>query len=182
MHFKNSLRFIISFFFLTANHALAAMSDSDVGSLCGFFCGSWVLIVIIGTVLNIALLVWVAKDAKSRGMGGAVGWMFLTFFLGLLGLIIYLFSRPGGDLVVCEHCNNKKLKVARLCPHCGHASDPFGTAPQPDSRKNTMNVEINLAKETSGPSVIGERSFCTNCGNKLQAEDIFCTECGTKKT
>ena len=175
---KNSLSFIALFFIMSPNHVLA---DNGAASTCGILCGSWMLMVITVIVLNIALLIWVAKDAKSRGMGSAMGWIFLVLFLGVIGLVIYLFSRPSGDLVTCEHCNNKKLRVARLCPHCGHPSDPFGTAPQLASRQNNVNVEINMKKEVSEPSVTEKYSFCTNCGNRLQNEDIFCPECGTKK-
>ena len=44
--------------------------------------------------LNIALLIWVARDAKSRGMDNAVIWMILVMLTGIIGLIIYLFTRP----------------------------------------------------------------------------------------
>ena len=79
------------------------------------------LIPIAIIALNIALLVWVARDAKSRGMDNAVLWMLLVFFTSVLGLVIYLFSRPQGELVQCPHCNNRRLKVSATCPHCGNA-------------------------------------------------------------
>ena len=34
-------------------------------------------------------------------MDSSVMWMLLVFFTGLLGFIIYIFSRPHGDLVTC---------------------------------------------------------------------------------
>jgi hypothetical protein len=36
---------------------------------------------IIFFVISIALLVWVARDAKARGIDSAVLWMALVFFL-----------------------------------------------------------------------------------------------------
>jgi len=78
------------------------------------------LIPIILTVLGIALLVWVARDAKARGMDSAVLWMILVFFTSIIGLIIYLFSRPQGNLVPCSHCGNRRLQASAKCPHCGN--------------------------------------------------------------
>jgi putative component of membrane protein insertase Oxa1/YidC/SpoIIIJ protein YidD len=76
---------------------------------------------VIGSLaLGIALLVFVAKDAKNRGLESPVLWMILVLFTHVLGLVIYLLSRPGGNLVQCEHCRNQKLQYARLCPHCGN--------------------------------------------------------------
>ncbi len=80
-----------------------------------------ILIPIAFVALNIALLVWVARDAKSRGMDSAVLWMILVMFTSVIGLMIYLFSRPQGELMQCSHCNNRRLKASAKCPHCGNA-------------------------------------------------------------
>jgi hypothetical protein len=82
-------------------------------------CGGCVFILIALVALNIAILVWVARDAKARGMDSAVLWMLLVFFLGLLGLVIYLFSRPQGITVPCPNCGNNRLQSSMRCPHCG---------------------------------------------------------------
>jgi uncharacterized membrane protein YdcZ (DUF606 family) len=37
--------------------------------------------------------VWVAKDSKARGMDSPAAWMLVMFFLGLIGLIVYLFCK-----------------------------------------------------------------------------------------
>jgi len=89
---------------------------------CGSFVGFLILIPIVIVVLNIALLVWVARDAKARGMDSAVLWMLLVFFTSIIGLIIYLFSRPQGNLIQCANCNNNRLQASVKCPHCGIAS------------------------------------------------------------
>ena len=85
---------------------------------CG---GSMMLIPVVILILNIALLVWVARDAKARGMDNAVVWVLLVLFTSVIGLIIYLFSRPPGTLVACRHCGSKRLEVSAQCPHCGNA-------------------------------------------------------------
>ena len=70
-------------------------------------------------VLNIALLVWVARDAKARGMDSAILWMLLVMFTGIIGLVIYLFVRPQGNMMQCPNCQNKRLQASVKCPHCG---------------------------------------------------------------
>jgi predicted amidophosphoribosyltransferase len=100
--------------------------------------------------------VWVAKDAKNRGIGSSVGWIFLILFTGVIGLIIYLFSRPKGELVICEVCKNKKFKVARVCPHCGNPAQSVETRPSSRSRSQ----------------------YCPDCGHKISPDAIFCEECG----
>jgi uncharacterized membrane protein len=58
-------------------------------------CGMGMLLIpLIFLAINIALMIWVGKDAKARGMDNHVLWMVLTFFLGILGWIIYLLVRP----------------------------------------------------------------------------------------
>lgn len=101
-----------------------AQDDSTAQSLAGCgACSAIVLIPIIIAVviiaLNIALLVWVARDAKARGMDSAVLWMFLVFFTSFIGLIIYLFARPQGNVIQCGNCGNKRLQASVKCPSCG---------------------------------------------------------------
>lgn len=88
---------------------------------CGAMGGVLIAIPIVIFVLNIALLVWVARDAKARNMDSSVLWMILVLFTSLLGLVIYLFSRPQGNLLQCQHCKNKRLQASAKCPHCGNA-------------------------------------------------------------
>jgi hypothetical protein len=163
---------------LAVDKAFAAREDAAIGACCG----SWMLLIIIWFVVNIAILVWVAKDAKSRGMGSAVGWVFLVIILGIIGLIIYLCSRPSGDLVQCEHCNNRKLRAARLCPHCGHEADPFGTKPPQAKHEHNVNIAIPSPQERPAQATQLEQTkpqFCTGCGTKVSKDDAFCSECGT---
>jgi uncharacterized membrane protein YhaH (DUF805 family) len=87
-------------------------------------CGCFGLfgIIILGIIaLNIALLVWVARDAKNRGMDNSILWMILVMLTGLIGLIIYLLVRPQGNVIACAHCGNKRLQISAKCPHCGSA-------------------------------------------------------------
>jgi len=109
--------------FLLASPALMAqttMTDEEAAAGC-LACGGAALFFWIAILaINIAILVWVARDAKARGMDSAVIWMLLVLFTSLLGLIIYLLSRPQGNVVRCATCNNKRLQASARCPHCGN--------------------------------------------------------------
>ena len=89
--------------------------------VCGGGLAVMILIPVIFFVLNIALLVWVARDAKARSMDSAILWMALVMFTSVLGLVIYIFSRPQGNLVTCQSCGNHRLQASAKCPHCGNA-------------------------------------------------------------
>ncbi|MGZ4731760.1 MAG: PLDc N-terminal domain-containing protein [Terriglobales bacterium] len=93
--------------------------DASPFVACGCL-GFFGVIVVAIIALNIALLIWVARDVKSRGMDNAVIWMILVMLTGIIGLIIYLFTRPQGNLVPCPQCGNKRLQVSAKCPHCGN--------------------------------------------------------------
>jgi tryptophan-rich sensory protein len=98
--------------------------DPDATAACGClgFAGVvGIVFVILWIVLVIALLVWVARDAKARGLDNSVIWMVLVLITGLLGLIIYLLARPKGNLIACPHCGNKRMEASAKCPHCGNA-------------------------------------------------------------
>ncbi len=91
--------------------------DSAAGfAACGVI---FLFIILAHLVLAIILMVWVAKDAKARGESAAL-WVIVQFFLGIIGLIIWLLARPKGALVICPNCRNKRLDVSKQCPHCGH--------------------------------------------------------------
>lgn len=102
--------------------AFAQMGDAGgaASSLAGCgCCGSFVAIPIVIVVLNIAMLVWVARDAKARGVENPILWVLLVFFTSIIGLIIYILSRPQGNLVPCANCGNQRLQALVRCPHCG---------------------------------------------------------------
>ena len=120
-YFKPAL--VLCLFLLLTSSALWAqkpMTDGQAAAGCAACGGGFIFVIIALLVINIAILVWVARDAKARGMDSAVLWMLLVFFTGLLGLIIYLLSRPQGNVISCPSCNNKRLQASAKCPHCGN--------------------------------------------------------------
>lgn len=44
-------------------------------------------------LLNLLILVWVYRDARSRGENGAL-WIIITLIGGVIGLILWLIVRP----------------------------------------------------------------------------------------
>lgn len=101
---------------------LMAQYDNNPAAGCAgcFACGVVPMIFLVAIVaLHIAILVWVAKDARSRGMDNAVLWMILVILTGLIGLVVYLLARTQGNLIPCPNCHNNRLQVSVRCPHCG---------------------------------------------------------------
>lgn len=92
--------------------------DSGAGAAGCFACSGFLGFIVAMVVLNIAILVWVARDAKARGMDSAILWMLLVMFTGVIGLVIYLFVRPQGNMVQCPNCHNRRLQASVRCPHC----------------------------------------------------------------
>jgi hypothetical protein len=95
-------------------------SDQEAAAACAG-CGVMLVAIAVGIlVLHIAILVWVARDAKARGLENAVGWLFLIVFTGIIGLAVYVLSRPKGALTRCPHCGNNRMQVSAKCPYCGN--------------------------------------------------------------
>jgi DNA-directed RNA polymerase subunit RPC12/RpoP len=111
---------LLVFYLCLPSWAQQEVSDEEAAAACAACGGFFFFIVVAAIAINIAILVWVARDAKARGMDSAILWMLLVFFTGLLGLLIYILARPQGALVQCPHCNNKRLRASAKCPHCGN--------------------------------------------------------------
>ena len=119
--YKYLLAFLIVFNAFGDEAAEGAAGCTACAGVGGVFLFIFVVIPILIIILNIALLVWVARDAKSRGMDSAVMWMILVIFTGFIGLIIYIFARPQGNVIPCLSCKNKRLEAIVKCPHCGNS-------------------------------------------------------------
>ncbi len=95
--------------------------DAAAGAAGCALCSTFLFIPVGIFILNILLLIWVAKDSKARGMDNSIVWMLLVMFTSVVGLLIYLGARPAGLLVKCENCKNNRLQALSKCPHCGTA-------------------------------------------------------------
>jgi hypothetical protein len=109
----------------------------------------------------IVVMVWVFRDAESRGMNGLL-WALLIFVGNVIGLIIYLIVRNEnevaatvnrlqnlqGKTITCSNCSNTVAEKYTYCPHCGN---------------NLKTVCPSCAKPTQS-----EWKVCPYCGEKLK--------------
>lgn len=120
---RTSLFGVLALFWTAGSWAQDNSPSPFAGCAACSGCGGLLLICWLGLVaLQIALLVWVARDAKARGMDSAVLWMLLVMFVPLIGLLIYIFARPQGNMIQCPNCGNRRLAASVKCPHCGIGS------------------------------------------------------------
>jgi uncharacterized membrane protein YhaH (DUF805 family) len=118
---KTAIFAVVSPAYASAQQRPGDDAAAAAGILGCLGCGTFIVVLpLILLILQIALLVWVARDSKSRGMDSAVMWMIFVFLVPILGLVVYLFSRPQGNLMKCGSCSNKRLEAAAKCPHCGN--------------------------------------------------------------
>ena len=93
-------------------------AQSDGEAISAGITTTYLLCCGLSLLLNLVMLVWVAKDASERGTS-AGAWLIIVFLFGFLGLLGYLVARPQGKLVECPHCGRKKPIRDQICPHCG---------------------------------------------------------------
>ncbi len=69
--------------------------------------------------LWILLPTWVYVDGTERGVRRARLFAFLTVISSLVGLVVYLISRPeNGKTLTCPGCG-REVNGGAFCPHCG---------------------------------------------------------------
>lgn len=108
---------IINLFTMSVS-AYSSYSD-PFDDLCGFY--------LIFLIIWFAVGLWAKGDAESRGKNG-VSWFLIVFFLGLIGLLIWLATRPTIGISrdirqlpdrICPNCGRIIPTDARICPYCG---------------------------------------------------------------
>ena len=63
---------------------------------------------------------WVYIDAQDRRLPRPLLWAFLVLVGNLIGLLVYLISRPDGSADLrCPHCGKKLNGGKAGCPYCG---------------------------------------------------------------
>jgi hypothetical protein len=99
--------------------------DADAAAACGLMgCGIFAYLAFIGIMLAIGIAViviifkFIKKDAIARGDNPSKAWFAL---LGLLGLLIYVLTRPQGNVMPCPSCGQSRMQGLPRCPHCGNA-------------------------------------------------------------
>lgn len=79
--------------FLTAV-ARAASDDDKAAAGCAACGGGLAMMILVPLIIQVAILAWVVKDARVRGIESPLGWMVFVFLVPLIGILVYLFSRP----------------------------------------------------------------------------------------
>jgi hypothetical protein len=51
----------------------------------------WCCAIIVGLGIQIAIMMWVYRDAKKNGVNNPELWLIICFISGLIGLVIYFF-------------------------------------------------------------------------------------------
>jgi hypothetical protein len=81
--------------------------------------GAGAVAVVAFVFLWILLPTWVYVDGTERGVRRARLFAFLTVISSLIGLVVYLISRPeDGKTLVCPGCA-REVNGGAFCPHCG---------------------------------------------------------------
>ena len=89
-----------------------------IGSAIKSFLWWTTVISIVFLLSSVAMLIWMAKDSRNRGMESVASWITPILLTNILAFTVYFFSRPKGQLVNCRHCGNRCLENALNCPHC----------------------------------------------------------------
>ncbi len=113
------------------------------GAICFLLIGIFIIFLLIA--------IWVYRDAESRGMSGVL-WLLVVWFLGIIGLIVYLVVRKD------------KLQPMMTQPYYGQqtwAPPPGGMAPPPGAAPPAQMT-------------------CKNCGSPLAPGATFCGKCGAR--
>ena len=94
----------------------------EAGKAAGWCAAACLVQIFLSFVLFVAwvvTLIYIVKDAKARGDQNAVLWIILAVFFPLVGVVVYFFARPKGNLQPCANCKNRRLETLVKCPHCG---------------------------------------------------------------
>jgi hypothetical protein len=92
-------------------------------------------------VVLTGLVLWTARDARSRGLEG---WAWLAAFVALsagLFWFLYLKIRPPGRLDDCVRCGGGRLASAPACPHCGLVGDGWRAPRAEKARQRTASAD-----------------------------------------
>jgi RNA polymerase subunit RPABC4/transcription elongation factor Spt4 len=112
-------------------------AKSDFMKLMLIIIAAWVAVTILGVVLNLEIPgllfvlswvippVWVARDARKRGVENPLLWVVFVLLTWFVGLVVYLILRPQEPLIMeCGGCGKEVKNEFSACPYCGHDLRP----------------------------------------------------------
>jgi hypothetical protein len=77
-----------------AQIAQASPDDAQAAAGCAACSGGMFMMFIAPLIIQVAILAWVVKDSRARGIESPLGWMAFVFLVPVIGILVYLFSRP----------------------------------------------------------------------------------------
>ena len=109
-------------------------------------------------IIWIFVIVWVYRDAASRGMHGIL-WGLLVFIGNIIGLLIYLIVRSDQlpprkeepETLQCPSCSRSVSQNYSFCPHCG------------------ASMKGQVCPDCQEPVEKGWKA-CPHCGNKFESK------------
>lgn len=133
-------------------------------------------ICVIFLIPNLILAIWAYFDAMSRGLAAKSGYdvsirVVLVLVLPILGIIIYLATRPKGKLLTCSTCRRDVLRTLSECPRCGASARPAQAYAPPRPVPRPRPAPVPPPKK---------ELKCPNCTKTIQEDWKTCPHCGTK--
>jgi RNA polymerase subunit RPABC4/transcription elongation factor Spt4 len=117
---------------------------------------------LIALFIWVAVVVWVYRDAKERGMEGAL-WALLVFFTHLLGFIIYLLVRSGHPVLARKEPGPPSAAPGPTGPACRSCGKP--------------TEKDHLYCHACGDRL---KNVCPKCGKDTRSDWQICPYCGDK--
>ena len=146
----------------------------------GLGCGiiTWLIIaLVVGIGINIALCCLAGRIADRKGYS-YWGFWWLTFFIGIIGLIIAAClsdnSRRNNNTQVlwfCRKCGRSNNISASFCSNCGEPK--MSTAPKYSSNPHVAKPVVKTEPK--------EVWTCPECGYKNNINATMCINCGKAK-
>jgi len=141
-----------------------------------FLGGLWLMCLAMWFIIAILIMVWVYKDAESRGMSGVL-WLIIVFFLSWIGLIIYLVVRKP-KMVHPGMVQYGAMPVPPpgygQAPPPGYAQAPppgYGQAPSPAYGQPAQGYQ-------PPPAPPAMPTNCRYCGAQVPPGSAVCPRCG----
>lgn len=107
-----------------------------------------IIVIILLLITRIFIALGVYFDADSKGLKNKSLFGVMTFFFGIIMLIIYLCIRNSAERVqpkVCNRCHNIVHPAVKFCPKCNTAFFTYYQIPDARNKKLKSNTFFILA-------------------------------------
>lgn len=107
-----------------------------------------IIVIILLLITRIFIALGVYFDADSKGLKNKSLFGVMTFFFGIIMLIIYLCIRNSAERVqpkVCNRCHNIVHPAVKFCPKCNTAFFTYYQIPDLKNKKLKSNSFFILA-------------------------------------